>query len=383
MKKWTILIQNGWVIDPANRTDRIQDVAIDGGILIDSRSLPQSEYEQVVDATGCLVTPGWFDFHTHLAAHNIPIGTTPDSFFASGVTAVVDAGSAGAVNYNRYIELVQNSYTKSWSYLSMTSHGFENHPILEDSDPELFDEPGIITAFARYPDRLLGLKLRISQSIIGRWGLAPLQRTREIADRLGCRIAVHTTDPVAPVDEVLSYFRTGDVFTHCFHGRGHTIIGPSGHVLPSVREARGRGVLFCCANGTSHFAFSTAEAALNDGFYPDIISTDNGRKSLYKRPPMTRSFSLPYTMSKYLLLGMPLFDIIRCVTQTPARAVGHPELGCLSVGTPGDVTISRLISKQVDFFDSEGVSRRGAQLLKPEMTICDGVCTYRQIDFFS
>lgn len=187
---------------------------------------------------------------------------------------------------------------------------------------------------------------------------------------------------MAPAEETLAYFREGDVFTHCFHGRGHTIIGADGHVLPCVWAARERGVIFCCANGTSRFSFSTAEAAIADGFLPDVISTDNGRKSLYKRPQQTRSFSLPYTMSKYLMLGMELNDVIRCVTENPAKIVGHPELGCLSIGTPGDVTITRIINKEVDFVDSEGEVRRGTKLLKPEMTICSGVCTFRQIDFF-
>ncbi len=103
-----------------------------------------------------------------------------------------------------------------------------------------------------------------------------------------------------------------------FHGKGSTIIGQDGKVLPEVMAARKRGVIFDAANGKSHFAFKTAKAALADGFMPDIISSDLTWMTMFKQP----TFGLPWLMSKYLALGMKLSDIVKACTATPAAVIG-------------------------------------------------------------
>ena len=164
-----------------------------------------------------------------------------------------------------------------------------------------------------------------------------------------------------------------------FHGKGSTIIGEDGHVLPEVIEAQKNGIIFDAANGNSNFGFKTAIAALNDGFKPDIISTDIGLKTDYKLP---RVFSLPFVMSKYLVLGMSIKDIIERVTTTPAGYLDmEKEIGSLTVGTCADVAIHRIIDKKRVFEDALNDTREGSQLFKTEMTIRDGVVVYRQIDF--
>src|SRR5262245_52444487 len=65
----SLLIVGGRVIDPASGMDQPADVAIaDGKIAaIDPRrKLPRSPADEVIDATGCLVTPGLIDPHVHL-----------------------------------------------------------------------------------------------------------------------------------------------------------------------------------------------------------------------------------------------------------------------------------------------------------------------------
>ena len=90
-------------------------------------------------------------------------------------------------------------------------------------------------------------------------------RSEEETERLGERLG--------------KLLRPGDVYCHCYQGKGSTIIDKNGHVYEAVRSARERGVLFDAANGTGIFAFSTAVAAIKDGFFPDIISADNASNS--------------------------------------------------------------------------------------------------------
>lgn len=62
-----MLIRGGRVIDPANGVDAVLDVRIAGGTIVAvSAGLDPAGDEQVIDASGCLVTPGWIDAHVHL-----------------------------------------------------------------------------------------------------------------------------------------------------------------------------------------------------------------------------------------------------------------------------------------------------------------------------
>jgi dihydroorotase len=61
-----LLIRGGRVIDPANGLDAVLDVALAGVVVTAvGRDLP-AEGVRVVEARGCLVTPGFVDLHAHL-----------------------------------------------------------------------------------------------------------------------------------------------------------------------------------------------------------------------------------------------------------------------------------------------------------------------------
>jgi len=144
-------------------------------------------------------------------------------------------------------------------------------------------------------------------------------------------------------------------------------------------EAQKRGVIFDAANGGNHFSFSVAKAALAEGFLPDIISTDLTVKTLFKG---RKVFSLPFVMSKYLALGLPLPQIIARTTQIPARLLGlEKDLGSLSPNTVADIAIFRCVEAPAAFEDFAGETVLGDCLLKSEMTIQRGTCVFRQIDF--
>lgn len=85
----TLLITGGRVIDPASGTDMSADVAISDGVVAGiGRDLPRSGADEVINAEGCLVTPGLIDPHVHLREP----GQEHKETLASGSAAAVWGG---------------------------------------------------------------------------------------------------------------------------------------------------------------------------------------------------------------------------------------------------------------------------------------------------
>jgi len=375
--KQRILVSGGQVTDPTRDINSHGDVFIAGDRIVEKESAFHPDV--TIKADGCLVLPGLIDYHTHVFFGATDNGCPPDmGTLPNGVTTAVDAGSAGTANYTAFHHVIANSMVRVKSFLSVSPTGQATMKLDEDHDPAHFDEEKMEMLFREYPAELLGLKLRISEEVVGSLGFCPLLKALDIAGKLSCRVAVHTTNPPGDTEELVELFRPGDVFAHVFHGKGSTIIGDDGRVLPAVKEARRRGVIFDAANGKSHFAYKTAEAALTDGFAPDIISSDLGWITAFKHPMV----ALPWVMSKYLALRMDLPAIVAACTSTPARLLGMAgEIGTLAPGACADVAIFKLIDHRCEFFDSFGESRFGEKLLLPQATIRAGRIVFRQLNF--
>jgi dihydroorotase len=152
--------------------------------------------------------------------------------------------------------------------------------------------------------------------------------------------------------------RPGDVLTHCFRPFPNSPVTGDGQVLPAVLAARERGIVFDIGHGMGSFSFAVARTMLANGFLPDTISSDV--HALCLEGP---AYDLTTTLSKFLLLGMPLAEVIRRATIGPALALGRPELGTLEPGSIGDASILRLEHGAFDYTDSTGVTLSGEQRL--------------------
>jgi predicted amidohydrolase len=377
---YTTLITGGHIIDPALGVNEKGDVLISDGKIAGNDVKAKKYAHQIIQADGCIVVPGLIDFHAHVFFEGTDSSIPPDvGMLPNGVTTTVDGGTAGTANYELFHKnVIANSLVRIKSFLSVSPTGQATNKYDENQNPKYYDEEKMERLFRKYPDELLGLKVRQSQDVVGELGLSPLQKALEIAERLSCKVAVHTTDSPGTTGEIVNLFRKGDIFAHVFHGKGSTIIGQDGKVIPEVTEARKRGVLFDAANGKNHFAFKTAKAALADGFMPDIISSDLTWMTMFKQP----TFGLPWIMSKYLALGMKLSDIVNACTATPAAAMGMAgEIGTLAPGACADVTILKLIDYPCDFVDVAGDHHLGTTLLLPQATIREGRIVFRQLNF--
>jgi dihydroorotase len=375
-----IVIAGGRVIDPARGVDAISDVLISEDRIASPLGGEGGSAHLAIRADGCLVLPGLIDFHSHVFFDGTDNGIAPDAgMLPHGVTTTVDGGSAGTANYaNFHKNIITNSVVRIKSFLHVAPAGQLTAKFTENHDPKYYDEDKMELLFRQYSGELLGLKIRLSKEVVGELGLEPLKKALEIAERLSCPVAVHVTNPAADTSEVVDLLRNGDIFVHVYHGKGSTIIGDDGRVIPAVKEARQRGVIFDAANGRNNFVFSIAEAALNDQFLPDIISADLTWTTLFRQPV----FGLPWMMSKYLALGMKLYDIVAACTSTPANVMGMSgEIGTLAPGACADVSILRLVDHPCEFLDTNGDHRAGYKLLLPQATIRGGRIVFRQLNF--
>ena len=373
------LIKNGNVYDGAAHRFEKRDIALVKGRIAEPD--PSYNYRLVVDAGGCIVAPGLIDYHVHCFQHGDEIAVSPEATsFCCGITTLVDGGSCGAGGYELFRRTAMStSSVRILSYLLAASGGQSNDRYPENLDPRYFDEDKIVELFARYRSELVGLKTRISKNIIDpSIAEASLARTVEIAEKAETRVIVHVTDCSMPLDKLAGMLRPGDVICHIYQNRGeNTCLDADGKVLDGLWAARKRGVLFDASNGRGNYDLNTCRAALAQGFVPDVISSDMNYSGSFLQP----LHSLPRVLSKYLDFGMSLEQVLDAAVTRPAELIGRPELASMTVGTPADVAIFELRKKPVSYFDVNGNTFDGTQVLVPMMTFKDGECMYCQADF--
>ena len=90
----SILIKDGRVIDPARRFDQLADVAIAQGMIVAINSIPGDfKADQTIDASGCIVAPGFVDLAVRLREpgheHASMLASELAAAAAGGVTSVV------------------------------------------------------------------------------------------------------------------------------------------------------------------------------------------------------------------------------------------------------------------------------------------------------
>lgn len=377
----TLLIAGGTMIDPGRNVFEQADVLIRGDEIIDVPAGERIEAEKTVDATNCLVLPGLIDYHSHVFPAGTLIGIYPDSaHLPQGVTTVVDQGSAGVSNFSSFFNTtVCNSQIRIFAHLHSSPTGLATLPSrMEAVDPQLYDFENTRRLLKEYNSCLVGLKIRQTKEIVGEFGLAPLAATVKMAEAIGCRVVVHTTNPPGDIEDLVALLRPGDVFTHVYQGKGCNIVDDRGRVRRAIRAARDRGVIFDTADGRGHYAFSVAKAAIADGFEPDVISTDVVRSSLFEHSV----FGLPLIMSKYLSLGLSLQNLIKACTATPAKLLGmEGKIGTLTPGACADVAVFKLKEMPLKLEDVFGEKVICNQVFIPKMTVLKGKIVYRGLDW--
>ena len=385
--RYDLLLKGGHVIDPANHLDENFDVAVSGGkIAAVEKGISADQAGKVVDVSGLFVTPGLIDIHAHVGhggaplnwfapdarARSEPLGIPADIALQSGVTTLVDAGSAGAETFlQEKEEVIDQAKVRVLAFLNIVSNGMNGG--LEQTVDQM-DVTRCAETIRKYADVIVGVKTahywtdRPWDAAHPPW--AAVDRAEECAQMVGLPVMFDFWPrPERTYAElILKKMRPGDIHTHVF-AQQFPIILADGKINPILAEARARGVIFDVGHGAGSFWFRNAVPAVRQGFIPDSISTDlhTGNYTV---------LSMTQVMSKFLAMGVALNEIIRRSTVNPASEIRRPELGTLSVGKDADIAVLEELNGKFSYIDCGLARMDGTVKLIARMTMRAGRILY-------
>ncbi len=366
-----LLLRGARVIDPQNGIDGQRDVAIRGGRIAQvSESIPPEQAQRVIDVTGLILTPAAIDLHTHLF-HTTHIpgvwagdnSVPPDAFsFRSCATTFVDAGSSGWQTFEYFRQtVIDRAQTRVLAMINIARLGMMSD-LAEQGD---FDPDAVARLARKHRDVVVGVKTAHYQK--PDWGAVDAALEAGRKSELPVMVDFGYFLPERPYWQLVTEkLRPGDITTHVYRGPVPWV-DANGRLFEYLWKARQRGVRFDVGHGGGSFVFRNAVPAIQQKFYPDSISTD-----LHTGSMNAGMMDLPTTMSKFLAMGMPLVEVIRAVTATPAAMIGRKDLGHLSPGAPADIALWSLENGHFGFADAFGGRLMGRQRLRCEMTLMGG-----------
>jgi dihydroorotase len=361
--EFDLVVKGGRVIDPSRRFDAVADVGIAQGRIAAVRpSIPSAAAADMLDASGAIVTPGLVDIHTHVRSAEMP-----SICLSQGVTSLVDAGSKGADEIDSVVAFAKQAPNRVRVLVNLSRKGVIDEGDLMDLS--LADVALARAAIMRHRDVVIGVKARLSRNVAGERDLEALRRAQEVTRPLGLPVMIHIGQTFSSVPQLLALLKPGDIVTHMYAFPPNTIFDGKGAVLPEVIAARRRGIRFDIGNGRiGHFTWDTIAEGVKAGFLPDTVSsdwTDAGRAE--------HVVDFPNVMSKLLMLGVPLPQVIAMATSQAAAAFpAFKGLGTLRVGAPADVSVLELREGSFDFIDNVGGKRTGRQRLFPRAAVMGG-----------
>lgn len=359
----TLLIKHAKTVDGSSI-----DILIDGNKIIKTGQLSDVNAEKIIDLKGeHYVSAGWIDAHTHCFSKSPIYSDEPDLVgVAAGVTTVIDAGSAGALDIDTFYELTRKSKTNVFSFLNISKIGLLRQNELADMND--IDSDAFFTAYRNHNDFIIGMKARMSKSVVGENGIAPLLKAKEMQKTCHLPLMVHVGNNPPNLDEIADVLTKGDIITHCFNGKPNCILEKNGQLKESIKRALARGVILDVGHGGESFSFSVAEQAMRIGTYPDIISSDIYSRNRIEGPV----YSLAHVMTKFLCMGFTLKQVIDCVTEKAATLLNIENKGFIKDGFDADLTIFDIKNEKMTLTDADGAVRETSKRIVPVTTIIAG-----------
>jgi dihydroorotase len=376
-QQYDYLIKGGHVIDPANNIDQVMGVAVTGKtIALVAPDIPDGSAAHVIDASGKYVTPGLIDIHMHAYHTREPEGLSvvaDHHSFRSGVTTVVDTGTAGAKHFLHFKRtVIDTAKTRIFAFINIVKSG-----MLGDFEQDMAEMDAELAAsiVLAYPEICVGIKTAHY------WTHAPWDDAhppwgavdRALEASAICKKPLMVDfwpRPERTYPELLKKMRPGDIHTHVY-AQQFPILDENNKPQKFMFEARERGIIFDVGHGAGSFWFRQALPMMENGFGPDSISTDLHIGNV--NGPVVDMIT---TMSKFLSMGMPLAELIYRSTVTPAREIGHPELGTLRVGAEADIALLDLHEGAFGYVDCGKAKYIGNKKLTCALTIRAGAVVY-------
>lgn len=358
-----LLLRHARLVD-----DTVSDIAVKDGKIAALGEITDPAVKTVDLRGECYVSAGWIDSHVHCYPKSPIYHDQPDSIgIATGVTTVVDAGSTGADDINDFYTLTREATTDVYALLNISRVGLIAQNEL--ANMANIDADAVKLAVQRHPDFIVGLKARMSSSVVGKNGITPLDHAKAMQAQNGdLPLMVHIGNNPPDLDEVAERLTAGDIITHCYNGKPNRILTPEGELRASVTRAISRGVRLDVGHGTASLSFAVAKRAISLGILPHTISSDIYCRNRISGPV----HSLANVMSKFLAIGMSLPQVIECVTASAADGLRLKNKGRLQVGLDADLTLFTLKRQPAVLVDAENDSLQAEQLLVPLAAIRAG-----------
>ncbi|WFW59929.1 amidohydrolase/deacetylase family metallohydrolase [Citrobacter freundii] len=358
-----LLLRHARLVD-----DTVSDIAVKDGKIAALGEITDPAVKTVDLRGECYVSAGWIDSHVHCYPKSPIYHDQPDSIgIATGVTTVVDAGSTGADDIDDFYTLTREATTDVYALLNISRVGLIAQNEL--ANMANIDADAVKQAVQRHPDFIVGLKVRMSSSVVGKNGITPLDHAKAMQAQNGdLPLMVHIGNNPPDLDEVAERLTAGDIITHCYNGKPNRILTPEGELRASVTRAISRGVRLDVGHGTASLSFAVAKRAISLGIVPHTISSDIYCRNRISGPV----HSLANVMSKFLAIGMSLPQVIECVTASAADGLRLKNKGRLQVGLDADLTLFTLKRQPAVLVDAENDSLQAEQLLVPLAAIRAG-----------
>ncbi|MEK3889036.1 amidohydrolase/deacetylase family metallohydrolase [Bacillus sp. FSL K6-3431] len=322
---------------------------------------------KIIDCSGMYVSSGWIDMHVHAFPEFDPYGDEIDVIgIKQGVTTIVDAGSCGADRISDLAASGATSKTNVFSFLNISKIGLSR--VDELSNLEWIDKDQVLQAVNEHKDFIIGLKARMSKSVVGNCGTEPLCIARKLSDETALPIMVHIGSGPPHIDDIVSLLQKGDIITHYLHGKPNNLFDNDGKALQVLTDAVNRDVQLDVGHGTASFSFKVAALAKANHIKLGTISTDIYRGNRLSGPV----YSMANVLSKFLYLGYSLQEVIDAVTIKPAIWLDKPELGRIEIGERANLTLFTIHSGPVEFIDSEGDKRLGNRIIETKGVVMNG-----------
>ncbi|MDG2198855.1 MAG: amidohydrolase/deacetylase family metallohydrolase [SAR324 cluster bacterium] len=365
-----MIIRKVTPLNSPNTTSQPIDLEIEDGKII--RLGPQLDNPKGFKEyafENALMSKGWVDLHVHVYFGATDISIRPEQAgLETGVTTLVDCGSAGEANFVGFSEFIaKQAKERLFAFLNIGSIGLVACNRISELSLGFrsVNVERTLKTIENYPDLIRGIKCRASQVITGDLGAEAVRVARKVARVAGLPLIVHVGEPPPLMEDVLDLLEEGDVVTHAFHGKPGGNLMEDPRSLAAVHEARIRGVLLDVGHGAASFSFKVMRFAREQGIETDLISTDLHRNSI-KGP----AYDLPTTLSKLLNLGMPLEQVIAAGSTRPSSFLDPTEgEDWLKVGKKADLTVFRVDQANTSVEDSLGDNLTLTQLIHPLLAI--------------
>ena len=360
-----LLIKNGKLI-----TGEPVEVAIKDGVILNVDTNIESSAEKVIDLAGeHYISAGWIDDHVHCYEKMTLYYDYPDEIgVTKGVTTVIDAGTTGAENIGDFYEIAKNVKTNVYALVNISKWGIVEQDELADLTKVQADL--VHDCLAKLPQFIVGIKARMSKTVIGENGITPLELAKDIQQKnQNLPLMIHIGSAPPELQEILEVLDDGDVLTHCFNGKPNGILDKeTGQIKDFAKAGYEKGIIFDIGHGTDSFNFHVAETALKAGIKATSISTDIYHRNRENGPV----YDLATTMEKLRVVGYSWEEILDKVTVVPAKYFHLAKKGQLKTGYDADITIFDLADGEKTLTDSNGFTRTAKELIQPVKTIIGG-----------